>query len=136
MKDRIKTLSNGLRVANFSSPHHFEFTDGTELPRVSKRTVDRLSLKVKETVLRSRTLNYTTIQDISVDFTLTPEIRIEMILWQRIYNDNLVDIVIVPLPVLKAIQKEEYFFNQRVFRCIRLASREDKIIEIDKFTTL
>lgn len=134
MKNRIRTLSNGLRVANFSSPHHFEFTDGTKLPRVSKKTVERLSSKVEETVLRFRTLNKTTIQDISVDFTLTPEIRLELRKWERLYSENLVDVVIVPLPLLKAMQKERYFNHQSVFRCVRLASREDKIVEIDKFT--
>lgn len=134
MKERIRTLSNGLRVANFSSPHHFEFTDGTELPRVSKSTVERLSLKITEFPLQTRTMNQTTVQDIRVEFNLTPEIRSEMRKWENLWTDNLVDVVIIPLPMLKAMQEENPTDNQTIFRCIRLASREDKIVEIDKFT--
>ena len=35
MKRHITTLTNGKKVANFSSPHEFKFTDGSILPAVS-----------------------------------------------------------------------------------------------------
>ena len=40
----IVTLSNGLRVANFNSPHAFEFEDGTILSAVSNEIAEETKL--------------------------------------------------------------------------------------------
>ena len=49
MDSKIFTLKNGLRVANFSSPHPFTFTDGTIIPAVEDEKARNLMLEVKET---------------------------------------------------------------------------------------
>ena len=49
MAREIITLSNGKKVANFSSPHPFTFTDGSVIPAVSKEESERLKVNFIET---------------------------------------------------------------------------------------
>ena len=49
MAREIITLSNGKKVANFSSPHPFTFTDGSVIPAVSNEESERLKVTFIET---------------------------------------------------------------------------------------
>ena len=40
----ITVLSNGIRVANFSSPHDFEFEDSSILKACSKERAEKLKI--------------------------------------------------------------------------------------------
>ena len=64
----ITTLTTGLRVGNFSSPHPFRFTDGSELPACSPERANGCMLNSHE-VETDRGL-WT---DIDLEFTLSQE---------------------------------------------------------------
>lgn len=70
---KIVTLSNGLRVANFSSPHDFNFTDGSILPTVDAEKSKRLSMESIETVIAPYT--------IELKFQNTVTVKLEITLW-------------------------------------------------------
>ena len=99
------TLSNGLRVANFSSPHPFNFVDGSWIPRCDPERVKALELCCyEETEARSmRTPGYKVhFTDIRISWTLTEPVMRAL---DDLEADNSVDIVLVPLPVMTAIKK-------------------------------
>lgn len=50
----VVELSNGLRVANFCSPHTFEFEDGTVLGQQDKDWSDRVCANIKDRVIEER----------------------------------------------------------------------------------
>jgi hypothetical protein len=49
LRNQIVILSNGKRVANFSSPHEFKFVDGTILPAVSNEDAEKYKVDFIET---------------------------------------------------------------------------------------
>jgi hypothetical protein len=131
MEELIHTLSNGLRAANFSSPHSFLFTDGTVIPERDEIFAKRMMLNVEEIPVKSRRRFKT----IKPDFTLTELVRDQIILWWTLYHMKKVDVVLLPLPVMTALLKE--FDEKQVlkspFVVIRVADRITKAIHIDKF---
>jgi len=144
----IVALSNGVRVANFSSPHSFEFVDGTILPAVPDELCKELSMYAHERVhipgWQSSTVKKN-FDSIEIEFWGNPRLREEIELWRRLSDtsDNCscqskVDVVIVPLPVMQWIRKEynnieNYTIYDLPFRTIRVADRISKKICIDKF---
>ena len=50
----IATLSNGLRVANFCSPHIFEFEDGSVLGQSDQEWADRVRANIEDIVVEER----------------------------------------------------------------------------------
>ena len=121
----IITLSNGLRVGNFSSPHPFTFTDGSVLPACSDDRSRRGKLDAVEILhpgIRGTT-------DIEVSFKLNP-IVLEMIDEAEASN---CDVILVPFPVLRAMKDEDYFLVGMKCRVIRSADRITKEIHIDRF---
>ena len=132
MKSRIYTLTNGLRVANFSSPHPFYFTDRTLVPAVEDEKARNLMLEVKETRVPQRNAKY---QLVSLDWSLSESVADEIDYWFTFFAMKEVDVVIVPLPVMKALKS---IWNPKdivksPFRVIRVADRVSKAIHIDKF---
>lgn len=123
----IIRLSNGLKVANFSSAHPFIFEDGSKLPGCSDERCNLLSLTAEEVVRRSRCDRY---NDIQLRYRMS-DIVAEALLWADA-NDN-VDIVIVPLPVLEAIKESHMFIAGHKFRTCRVKDRVTKICHIDRF---
>ena len=101
MAREIITLSNGKKVANFSSPHPFTFTDGSVIPAVSKEESERLKVTFIETEHQDET------GDISLRFELSKDVRFEMRYWVAMYNVGYVDVVFCPLPMITAIKDEE-----------------------------
>ena len=129
----IIMLSNGLRVANFSSPHPFTFEDGSILPAIPNSSFD---LDCHESEIDDHT--------IMVKFCTTPLVRANLLDWYYVYNEGLVDIVIVPRPLLDALYDENHiwasndmptiqYLLKSPFRTIRLVDREKKICSINKF---
>ena len=131
MEELIHTLSNGLRVANFSSPHSFLFVDGTVIPERDKIFAKRMMLNVEEIPVKSRRRFKT----IKPDFTLTHLVRDQILLWWTLYHMKKVDVVLLPLPVMTALLKEydEKQVLKSPFVVIRVADRITKAIHIDKF---
>lgn len=123
---RIVTLSNGKRVANFSSPHDFVFEDGTVLPAVSNEEAERLKVNFEEIDLGDG--------DIELRFTLSETVYKEMDKWRVLHEVGDVDIVFCPLPMIVAMREfyDIFYIKNTPFRAIRMVSRLDKNISISK----
>jgi hypothetical protein len=124
MKRTIITLSNGKKVANFSSPHSFKFTDGSILPARSKEDSEALSLKEIETPINDK-------GDIEISFEITGMIEAEMFHWMKGYSNCYVDVVFCPLPMITTLKKEGYDIINSPFRTVRMADRITKRSSID-----
>jgi hypothetical protein len=133
MKNRIFPLSNGLRIANFSSPHPFLFTDGTIIPAVEDKLAKLTMLDVEE----QRVSNYTArrFQTVKLSWSLSEMVDDQIALWYTIYQVKEVDVVLVPMPVMIALKNTwtEKMILKSPFRVIRMADRITKAIHIDKF---
>lgn len=127
MEAPIIMLSNGLRVANFSSPHPFTFVDGCILPACDAQRCGRLSLRAIENT-KSTMINEISFTDIKLSFELDFNCLHEL---DRLESNEDVDIVLVPLPVLTALANVPESFSK--VRCIRVHDRFTKEIEIDRF---
>lgn len=124
---QIVTLSNGKRVANFSSPHPFTFTDGTVLPAVNNDKSELLKIIFHEVIENEK-------GDVSLSFELGVVVKDEMKLWTWEYNMDNVDVVFCPLPMLIAIAQEygDAWLWHSPFRGIRMEDRIKKLASIDK----
>lgn len=129
---RIHKLKCGLRVANFSSPHPFTFTDGTVIPAVDKELASKLMLDVEEQMVPQRNSRFKTVK---LDWTLSERVADEIDLWYTFFAMKKVDVVIVPLPVMVALRGiwDEKKIIKSPFRVIRVANRITKEIEIFKY---
>lgn len=121
-------LSTGVLVANFSSPHTFRFTDGSTLEACSPERAKALMLQSREDEhhIDPRWV------DIELEFSLSTEVRIALFAADRQAGSEGIDIVIVPLPVLRAAASEEPPGFHRL-RTIRVADRVNKINHHDRF---
>lgn len=122
----IVILSNGKRVANFSSPHPFTFTDGSILPPVTTDISELLKIVFHEMEYQNG--------DISLSFSLSPAVRAEMEYWQALWFNSQVNVVFCPLPMLNAIVQEKGFYGlfNSPFRGVRIEDRIKKLVSIDK----
>lgn len=127
----VVTLTTGLVVGNFSSPHEFKFTDGTVLPACSPERAKALELDTEEVETPSRDGRWT---DIDIKFVMTDVVAGELL-------DAMasgVDVVLVPLPVMTAIKQDRRFeamvqYGTHPFRVIRVADRVTKAVHTDRF---
>ena len=124
----IVTLSNGKKVANFSSPHEFIFTDGSILPKQSNKLAEELKVDFIETDLGNG--------DIALDFSLSIDVKNSMEHWLDLWVTKQVDIVFCPLPMITAIKQSTWFgphwLKMSPFRSIRMEDRIKKLVSIDK----
>lgn len=93
----IGTLSNGVKVGNFSSPHSFTYVDGTVIPAVEASKSEALSVVKHETLVKE-TANMKTYQ---LDVELTPAIEKELDLWMKAWEAGEVDVVLIPSRVIQ-----------------------------------
>jgi len=122
------TLSNGLRVANFSSNHPFKFVDGTELKPCSVDRCKALMLEVEEKEFKRSTTAWT---DIRIQFNMNEAVLDALSVAQK---DNDIDIVLCPLPVLTALKESDMYTGHiKKARGLRMADRITKEIHIDRF---
>ena len=131
--DRIIELTNGLRIANFSSPHPFTFTDGSILPEVSIEEAERLKIDFIEKPYEHMTANGVNYHDIELSFELSDEVLNEVGRWNEKFRNRLVDIVLCPLPMITALKNDEVLLQATPFRAVRMGDRIKKLAEIDKF---
>lgn len=106
---------------------------------MSNEEAERLKVEFVESltdypVFRNNTCGFY-LKNIELDFKLTYAIREEIKEWKKIIEtvsqSGLVDLVIVPLPMLQAMKNEREPLS--CFRCIRMVSRLDKRVCIDRF---
>jgi hypothetical protein len=128
----IITLSNGVRVGNFSSPHAFTFEDGSVLPAVSNEESNRLKVTFHETTIEKK-YNYKTV---SLDFSLSGAIYDRMYEWATLELEGKVDVVLCPLPMITALKDDGNIdvVTNRLFRAIRMKDRIKKEVCIDTFS--
>lgn len=121
-------LKNGLRVANFSSPHEFRFHTGEVLPACSPERANKLKLKTKEIIIHQNGW-----MDISLSFDMTEEVMSEI----HAMSERLdIDIILVPLPVMTALKNSPDSRAVKVLkkaRVCRSADRVKKTIYSDRF---
>lgn len=116
-------LTNGLTVANFSSPHPFNFTDGSVIPACSPERAKGLMLEC--------------IEDQVENPDGWTDIRIKWRLSDAVINalcdaeEEAVDVVLVPFPVMTAMKEAGRPVGK--FRVIRVADRVTKAIHTDRF---
>ena len=125
------TLKNGLRVVNFSSPHDFTFDDGTVLKAVNERESERMKIIFKE----KKTENPRGWTDIQLSFELTSQVEANVGGWLNAYENDLLDVVVCPLPMITALT-EKYgneWMEKSPFRSIRMEDRIKKLVSSTKF---
>jgi hypothetical protein len=120
----IIELSNGKKVANFSSPHSFKFTDGSVLPAVSSEEAERLKVNFIETLDSDG--------DVQLAFQLSEDLRAEMKKWYTLYLQGKVNVVFCPLPMITALKEENYALKNSPFRACRIEDRIEKLLSIEK----
>ena len=120
--DDVITLSNGKKVANFSSPHAFTFEDGSVLQPITESRCKSLSLITKEVEHDNG--------DVELKFIVTDEVKLYMELWGSAKELNLVDVVYIPMPMMSALKEIGYDVKNSPFRVIRLTDRINKIVSI------
>ena len=141
-------LTNGIIVGNFSSPHTFEFADGTILPACSKERAEKLKMNFTENYVESPSKMW---KDIKPQIELTDEIYKEL----NFITDRLdygkpvvggdplyefsVHVILIPLMMISALKEEtrsKYcpsFINSLNLRVMKAISRTDKRLRIDEF---
>lgn len=122
----IVTLTNGLRVGNFSSPHAFEFSDGTSLPACSAERARLSQLDTEEIAVAGRGIRIPTIR---IKMRMSEQCRLALHEAQKADCD----VIIVPRPVLDALKETGRNVERSKFRTCRLADRVKKLVCTDKF---
>jgi hypothetical protein len=100
----VINLSNGLRVANFSSPHPFNFVDGSVLPACDDERSKVLSMDRKdaETPWAGPLHNVAgTVVAVKPVFILTYVVMKALADLQESWD---VDLILIPFPLLQALQ--------------------------------
>jgi hypothetical protein len=97
----VVTLTTGVRVANFSSGHDFVFDDGSVLPACETDRVRAFMLSPHEIESVNASGKWT---DIALEFKATSEVVNEL---RNMQEDPDVDIIMVPLVVIRCIQEWE-----------------------------
>ena len=120
----VITLSNGKKVGNFSSPHPFTFEDGTVLPAVSDELSLMLSIKFIEKVDE--------LGDVELSFESTKEVEDMISSWMWEYNNNMVDVVFCPLPMITMLKEKGFDIKKSPFRSVRMEDRIKKLVSISK----
>jgi hypothetical protein len=136
LESEIITLSNGKRVANFSSAHSFTFEDGSVLAAHDKDFAELYKVNFHESVDDDG--------DVSLSFSLSLEVLDLVAEWMRVYREGLVDVVFIPLPMLQPLKDNidsmmmlsdgdpVCSIKETPFRAIRRISRTDNVISIWK----
>jgi len=124
------TLSSGLNVVNFSSPHPFNFESGEILSGCSPERSRALSMG-SDDVTKSTTLpNGKVVELVTKRFTMTEGILRELYLLQ---NNIHVDVILVPFPTLQGLQASGEIGMFSKVATIFVVNRETKAISNSKF---
>lgn len=137
MKFPIATLTNGVKVMNFNSPHSFEFEDGTILNAVSNDIA-------KATQLDTQDIELPTIDGITMDvqkkFVMSQACLDHLIQAAQVAEVEDVRIILAPLPVISAVKDwqlniliSEFPILQQKLRTIYVVDRITKKISTKKF---
>jgi hypothetical protein len=121
----VVTLENGLRIANLSSPHPFQFEDGTVLPACSEFRCKELSAIVTEEVAEAETAGGTKFQVLDLGFELGEVLELEL---RHLSVRDDIDVILGPLPIVQAAKG----YYPKLFS-VRMADRVKKVACCGKF---
>ena len=140
MNSPTVTLSNGLTVANFSSPHPFNFTTGEVLPACDSEWANEMKLDIEEIEYgMPKSFQVSVWTDVELNISIPPNVAEAL---HDLNHDDDIDIVLVPFMVLQAMKeylminkvaKEPFDIDNNKCRVIRVADRITKEIYPDKF---
>ena len=141
----VVNLSNGVRIANFSSPHIFTFTDERVLPACTKEHSEAMEISDNERLIVHDITNSIEGEiecyDVILNWSI-PEggaVDRELSYWVEQWTNDKIDIVIVPLPVMIGMKKQikdrgdDINIEDTPFRVVRMATRDPKRAHIDRF---
>lgn len=97
------TLDSNLCVVNFSSPHAFDFENGQSLAACSPERCKAMSMGSADVIAPKTLPTGKVFEAVSKSFTLTDELVGEL---KELQNDVTVDIILVPFPLLQALQEQ------------------------------
>lgn len=135
-------LSNGLVVANYSSPHPFLFEDESVLDACSNERATLTAIQSNEVQIATtnitRSSGMVSYVDVRLDWELTWFVQEDMNNIVQAFVDNELpwDIIITPMPVMIGWKKYRHnkIIHQGPFRTGRLVDRlEPKRLSISKF---
>jgi hypothetical protein len=131
LENSIVPLKNGKRIANFSSPHPYTFDDGTRLDACDKKEAGLFKVQFRERVVK----DVRDITAIEMDFMLSKALLSRMNMWEQLYNEKKVDLVLCSLPLLTALKKilDTKELMKMPFRGIRTKDRTKKVLLTDRF---
>ena len=125
----ILMLKNGIKVANFSSPHSFTFDDGTVLESCNEtRSAELLLNKTTSLVERIKDV----VDLVHVGFEINDKMIEAIHEADKEAQERGIDIVIVPLPVRTVIRENNIEVNS-VFATIVMTDRVKKICSSVQF---
>lgn len=135
------TLSNGLIIGNFSSPHSFEFEDGSILESCSNQRAEDLKINFIERKIPQEINNKIIIDNVKLTFELTENVieEVRKIMFEFVNKTLDIDLILIPLPMLTALKEHDYIFGKinniidTPFRVIKMKSRLEKKVRIDDF---
>lgn len=126
----VVSLGSGLMVANFGSPHQFDFEDGSTLERCSQERVEAVSLRNGDTEVTGTLPNGKSVTIISKRFILTNTIVRELTALQ---DDVNVDVILVPFPLLDALRQAGELENYSKVATVYSVDRQTKKVSTSKF---
>jgi hypothetical protein len=127
----VVTTTRGLTIANFSSPHPFNFNDGTTLEACSVERAKVMAINSAEVKIENESLDGIPFTDIVLTWEMSEIVKTELNRLERLLG---FDILIVPLAVMSAIKG--YGLPIRRARVIRTASErgaETRLNYADRF---
>lgn len=129
----IVELKSGLRVMNFSSPHPFQFDDGSVLPAVDPELSRLLSLERVDEELEG-VLPGT--RDILVKFKMSAEVQEGLRVAEEAQKAGKCDLILIALPVKEALKESLGLHDLRPtpFRGCIITDRVEKIISANRFS--
>ena len=122
-------LDSGIRIVNYSSPHTYKFHTGEELPACS----DEVAQDTKLETNHSKVYNDNGWLDVSINYALS-ELQVEEL--AKLADFDVIDIILIPYPVMTSIKDEESPFWDDVYdkvRVCKLHDRVTKVIRSDEF---
>tara|TARA_R100001443_G_scaffold112059_1_gene125325 strand:- start:62 stop:484 length:423 start_codon:yes stop_codon:yes gene_type:complete len=131
LENSIVSLKNGTRVANFSSPHIYTFDDGSRMAKCDMREAGLFKVQFREKVVK----DIRDIAGIEMDFMLSKALMSRINMWEQLYNEKKVDVVLCSLPLLTALKKilDIKELMKMPFRGVRTKDRTKKVILTDRF---
>lgn len=123
----VVRLSNGILVANFSSPHSFSFTDGTILPSCSTERSKLLALSQQQIEIETVQDNLT-FTDITFVWQMSKVVRDELLRLSKLDGFN---ILVIPFPVMTSLKEIGLPIGR--CRCVCKVERRSQVNHIDRF---